>query len=106
MAVGGQIGGNNQVVNDNDLNTSPIDVGRQNNDLPSTHPQALVPSDVDVGGQINDLPRLIEKQEQKSLEDVAQKYLMDLIGRSLILIAKIKSDSQVKACNMHDLYIV
>ncbi|KAL2551295.1 putative disease resistance protein [Forsythia ovata] len=46
---------------------------------------------------------LIEKQEQKSLEDVAHDYLMDLIGRSLILIAKIKSDGRVKACNMHDL---
>ncbi|KAL2531257.1 putative disease resistance protein [Abeliophyllum distichum] len=46
---------------------------------------------------------LIEKQEQKSLEDVAHDYLMDLIGRSLILIAKRKSDGRVKACNMHDL---
>ncbi|KAL2551298.1 putative disease resistance protein [Forsythia ovata] len=46
---------------------------------------------------------LIEKQEQKSLEDLAQKYLMDLIGRSLVRIARRKSDGRVKACNMHDL---
>ncbi|KAL2531291.1 Disease resistance protein RPP8 [Abeliophyllum distichum] len=46
---------------------------------------------------------LTEKQEQKSLEDVAHDHLMDLIGRSLILIAKRKSDGRVKACNMHDL---
>ncbi|KAL2551324.1 Disease resistance protein RPP8 [Forsythia ovata] len=46
---------------------------------------------------------LIEKQERKSLEYVAHDYLMDLIGRSLILIAKRKSDGQLKACNMHDL---
>ncbi|KAL2531147.1 putative disease resistance RPP13-like protein 3 [Abeliophyllum distichum] len=46
---------------------------------------------------------LIEKQEKKSVDDVAQEYLMDLIGRSLILTAKRKSDGRVKACNMHDL---
>lgn len=46
---------------------------------------------------------LIEKRENKSLEDVAHNYLMDLIGRSLVLVAKRSSNGQVKACNMHDL---
>uniref|UniRef100_A0A5B6YL23 Uncharacterized protein n=1 Tax=Davidia involucrata TaxID=16924 RepID=A0A5B6YL23_DAVIN len=40
---------------------------------------------------------------QKSLEDVAEEYLMDLIDRSLVLVAKKSSTGGVRACRIHDL---
>ncbi|KAL2553324.1 putative late blight resistance protein-like protein R1A-3 [Forsythia ovata] len=45
----------------------------------------------------------VKKVENKSLEDTAEEYLTDLIGRSLVLVAKRRSDGGVKACNIHDL---
>ncbi|KAJ9554316.1 hypothetical protein OSB04_018361 [Centaurea solstitialis] len=39
----------------------------------------------------------------RSLEDVAQDLLMDLIKRSLLMTAKMKVDGQIKACRIHDL---
>ncbi|XP_022841555.1 putative late blight resistance protein homolog R1A-3 [Olea europaea var. sylvestris] len=42
----------------------------------------------------------IGKVEDKSSEDVAQEYLMDLIDRSLLLIAKRKSDGGIKSCTI------
>ncbi|KAA8535362.1 hypothetical protein F0562_030365 [Nyssa sinensis] len=44
----------------------------------------------------------IGQTRQKSLEDVAQEYLMDLIDRSLVLVAK-KSAGVIKACRVHDM---
>ncbi|CAA2956192.1 late blight resistance homolog R1A-3 [Olea europaea subsp. europaea] len=45
----------------------------------------------------------VQKREHKSLEDVAEEYLMDLINRSLVQVSKRRSDSGVKACSIHDL---
>ncbi|CAL5428028.1 unnamed protein product [Camellia sinensis] len=45
----------------------------------------------------------IRKIEERSLEDVAEEYLMDLIGRNLILVSKRRSDGGIKACSIHDL---
>ncbi|KAK6150828.1 hypothetical protein DH2020_015760 [Rehmannia glutinosa] len=45
----------------------------------------------------------IHKEEEKSLEDLANEYLMELIDRSLILVAKRKFDGEVKSCSIHDL---
>ncbi|CAA2934886.1 late blight resistance homolog R1A-10 [Olea europaea subsp. europaea] len=47
----------------------------------------------------------IERREQKSLEDVAEEYLTDLINRSLLQVAKRRSDNGVKACTLHDLIL-
>ncbi|XP_022859151.1 putative late blight resistance protein homolog R1B-17 isoform X2 [Olea europaea var. sylvestris] len=45
----------------------------------------------------------IEKEEQKCLEDVALKYLMELIDRSLIIVHEQRSNGEVKICKIHDL---
>ncbi|CAA2964204.1 late blight resistance homolog R1A-10 [Olea europaea subsp. europaea] len=46
---------------------------------------------------------LVEEKEHKSLEDVAEEYLMELIDRSLLQVVQRRSDNGVKACNLHDL---
>ncbi|KAL2493263.1 putative disease resistance protein [Abeliophyllum distichum] len=45
----------------------------------------------------------IKKEEGKSSEDVAYEYLVDLIDRSLIQVAKRTALGRVKTCNVHDL---
>ncbi|XP_022886711.1 putative late blight resistance protein homolog R1B-12 [Olea europaea var. sylvestris] len=45
----------------------------------------------------------IEKEEEKCLEDVALKYLMELIDRSLIIVHERRSNGEVKRCKIHDL---
>ncbi|CAA2968801.1 late blight resistance homolog R1A-3 isoform X1 [Olea europaea subsp. europaea] len=45
----------------------------------------------------------IRKEEQKCLEDVALKYLMELIDRSLVLVVKRRFDGGVKTCKIHDI---
>ncbi|GMP85160.1 hypothetical protein CsSME_00038433 [Camellia sinensis var. sinensis] len=45
----------------------------------------------------------IQKIGQKSLEEVAEDYLMDLIQRSLVIVAQKRFDGRIKACRMHDL---
>ncbi|KAI5677314.1 hypothetical protein M9H77_08264 [Catharanthus roseus] len=46
---------------------------------------------------------LVHKTESKSLEEVAESYLKDLIARSLVLVAKNKCNGGVKSCRLHDL---
>ncbi|XP_059631299.1 putative disease resistance RPP13-like protein 3 isoform X2 [Cornus florida] len=45
----------------------------------------------------------IRQNEQKTLEEVAEDYLMDLIDRSLAIVSKKRSDGGIKACRVHDL---
>ncbi|KAL2486098.1 putative disease resistance protein [Abeliophyllum distichum] len=45
----------------------------------------------------------IEKNKHKSVEIVAEEYLTDLIDRSLLIVAKKRSDGGIKACRIHDL---
>ncbi|KAI5670213.1 hypothetical protein M9H77_10577 [Catharanthus roseus] len=45
----------------------------------------------------------IEKHETKSLEVVANEYLMDLVGRSLVIALRRSSTGRIKTCIVHDL---
>ncbi|KAL3537066.1 hypothetical protein ACH5RR_000432 [Cinchona calisaya] len=45
----------------------------------------------------------VRKSQSKSLEDKAKDYLMHLISRSLVLVAKQSSTGKVKTCRVHDL---
>ncbi|XP_058181291.1 putative late blight resistance protein homolog R1B-17 [Rhododendron vialii] len=45
----------------------------------------------------------IRKKGKKRLEDEAEEYLMDLIGRSLVLVSGRGYDGRIKACGIHDL---
>ncbi|CAL5427628.1 unnamed protein product [Camellia sinensis] len=45
----------------------------------------------------------VQKIGQRSLEEVAEDYLMDLIQRSLVIVAQKRFDGRIKACRMHDL---
>ncbi|XP_058181712.1 putative late blight resistance protein homolog R1A-10 [Rhododendron vialii] len=45
----------------------------------------------------------IRKTGKKSLEDVAEEYLMDLIGRKLVFVSRRGYDDRIKACGIHDL---
>ncbi|KAK4426769.1 putative late blight resistance proteinR1B-23 [Sesamum alatum] len=45
----------------------------------------------------------IQEEEGKSLRNVGEEYLMDLINRSLVIVAKRRSGGGVKACTIHDL---
>ncbi|KAG8379536.1 hypothetical protein BUALT_Bualt07G0099200 [Buddleja alternifolia] len=43
------------------------------------------------------------KQEGKSLESVAEEYLMELIGKSLVIVTRRRSGGGVKYCVIHNL---
>ncbi|KAI3451635.1 hypothetical protein Pfo_008300 [Paulownia fortunei] len=45
----------------------------------------------------------IRKEQRKSSESVAEEYLLELIDKSLVMVAKRRSDGGVKACVIHDL---
>nr|XP_027120389.1 putative late blight resistance protein homolog R1B-17 [Coffea arabica]XP_027120391.1 putative late blight resistance protein homolog R1B-17 [Coffea arabica] len=45
----------------------------------------------------------VEKIEGKRSEDIAEEYLMDLIGRNLVMASKSRSIGGVKTCYIHDL---
>ncbi|KAL2515333.1 Disease resistance RPP8-like protein 3 [Forsythia ovata] len=46
---------------------------------------------------------LIKQVKFKTLEDVAEEYLLDLTERSLVMISKKNSTGKIKACKIHDL---
>ncbi|XP_074285940.1 putative late blight resistance protein homolog R1B-23 [Silene latifolia] len=43
--------------------------------------------------------------EQESLESAAEKYLRDLVDRSLLMVAKRGSDHRIQTCRIHDLLL-
>ncbi|XP_059653572.1 putative late blight resistance protein homolog R1B-8 [Cornus florida] len=45
----------------------------------------------------------IVRNQQKSVEEVAEDYMMDLIDRSLLIVSKKRSNGRIKACRVHDL---
>ncbi|KAJ9554001.1 hypothetical protein OSB04_018046 [Centaurea solstitialis] len=45
----------------------------------------------------------IEEAGNRSMEDTAKAYLMDLVERNLVIVAKRKFNGDVKACKLHDL---
>lgn len=45
----------------------------------------------------------IQKSKLKGVEDTAEDYLMDLIGRSLVIVDKRRSKGGVKTCHVHGL---
>ncbi|KAJ9552092.1 LOW QUALITY PROTEIN: hypothetical protein OSB04_016137 [Centaurea solstitialis] len=45
----------------------------------------------------------IEEAENRTLEDTAKAYLMDLINRNLVIVAKRNEIDDVKTCKLHDL---
>ncbi|KAL3506460.1 hypothetical protein ACH5RR_031842 [Cinchona calisaya] len=47
----------------------------------------------------------IKEAESKSLEDIAEDWLMDLIDRSLLMVTKKRSNGKVKECRLHDLLL-
>ncbi|XP_076882246.1 putative late blight resistance protein homolog R1B-23 [Bidens hawaiensis] len=67
----------------------------------------VFPGDCDI--PVHKLIRLwvaqgfIDETGSKSLEDVAEDYLMDLLGRSLVTVSEKGDDGEIKACHVHDL---
>lgn len=48
----------------------------------------------------------IQNCEGKSLEDVAEGYLENLIGRNLVMVAHMADvDGKVEACRLHDVLL-
>ncbi|XP_027063223.2 putative late blight resistance protein homolog R1A-3 [Coffea arabica] len=45
----------------------------------------------------------VETTHSKSAEDVANDFMMNLIGRSLVMVSKQRSTGGVRACRIHDL---
>ncbi|XP_027075797.1 putative late blight resistance protein homolog R1A-3 [Coffea arabica] len=45
----------------------------------------------------------VQKTEEKSLEDVADEYLKDLVDRSLVMVSEHRTRGGAKACRLHDL---
>ncbi|XP_027164061.1 putative late blight resistance protein homolog R1B-17 [Coffea eugenioides] len=45
----------------------------------------------------------VQDTEPKRLEDLAEEYMMDLIGRNLVMVAKQGHTGGVKTCRIHDL---
>ncbi|XP_059642452.1 putative late blight resistance protein homolog R1B-8 [Cornus florida] len=45
----------------------------------------------------------IVRNQQKSLEAVAEDYMMELIDRSLVIVSKKRSNGGIKTCRVHDL---
>ncbi|KAF3639997.1 hypothetical protein FXO38_22347 [Capsicum annuum] len=48
---------------------------------------------------------LVKTHNEKLSEDLAENYLKNLIGKSLMMVSKISSDGIIKACRIHDLLL-
>ncbi|XP_060215209.1 putative late blight resistance protein homolog R1B-23 [Lycium barbarum] len=48
---------------------------------------------------------IVVSHTEKLLEDTAEDYLENLIGRNLVMVAKGSSDGRIKACRIHDLVL-
>ncbi|KAL8557688.1 hypothetical protein ACS0TY_004961 [Phlomoides rotata] len=45
----------------------------------------------------------VKPSSDKSLEEIAEKYLEDLVKRSLVLVTSWKTNGKIKTCSLHDL---
>ncbi|TKY46581.1 Late blight resistance protein R1-A [Spatholobus suberectus] len=45
----------------------------------------------------------VKDEEGRTLEDVAQQYLTELIGRSLVQVSSFTIDGKARGCRVHDL---
>lgn len=45
----------------------------------------------------------IQKHETESVENLAKEYVMDLVGRSMLIVTKRSSSGGIKSCRIHDL---
>ncbi|XP_009789038.1 putative late blight resistance protein homolog R1B-16 [Nicotiana sylvestris] len=45
----------------------------------------------------------LKREREKSIEEVAEQYLKDLVDRGLIFIRYLSFDGKIKACGMHDM---
>ncbi|XP_022846290.1 putative late blight resistance protein homolog R1A-10 [Olea europaea var. sylvestris] len=52
-----------------------------------------------------DCRRIHREKEHKTLEEVAEEYLMELINRSLLQVSRRRSDNKVRAWTIHDLVL-
>ncbi|XP_031108569.1 uncharacterized protein LOC116013047 [Ipomoea triloba] len=43
------------------------------------------------------------EEDQRSLEEVAEDYLKDLVSRSLVLVDSLSLDGKIKSCKVHDI---
>ncbi|MCL7037232.1 hypothetical protein MKW94_027761 [Papaver nudicaule] len=68
---------------------------------------SLSPEDTEIRGtklfQYWIAEGLVQKQGEATLEDIAEKYLEELIRRSLIMVGKLRCDGRVKTCRIHSL---
>ncbi|XP_060195241.1 putative disease resistance protein At1g50180 [Lycium barbarum] len=46
---------------------------------------------------------LIQQKGEQKLEDIAEDFLDELIGRNLVRVNLVKADDKVKSCRLHDL---
>ncbi|XP_047942471.1 putative late blight resistance protein homolog R1A-3 [Salvia hispanica] len=46
----------------------------------------------------------VHKVGDKGVEDIAEEYLIELVDKSLVMVAKRRSDGGVKSCTLHDLW--
>ncbi|XP_044471322.1 disease resistance protein RPM1-like [Mangifera indica] len=61
-----------------------------------------VPPGIRRQGETLTAEGFVEAKEGKTMEEVAQEYLSELLNRSLMQVAGTTSDGRVKACRIHD----
>lgn len=45
----------------------------------------------------------IQQIGQETLEDIAEEYLVDLVDRNLVIVAKKRANGRIKSCRIHDM---